>query len=828
MAERVFGLETEYAFGVLGPAGPPLDRKTALSRLMELARTRLPHLPGQHNSGIFLASGGRFYQDSGNHPELTTPEVLNPWDACRYLLAGEHILAGLAAEVAPRDGSGARVLFYRGNVCYSGTQATWACHESYGHGADPAVLPQHLIPHLVSRLIYTGAGGFNNRSFGLEFMLSPRVAHLEREISSDSTHNRGIFHTKNETLSGTGCNRLHILCGESLCSETATWLKMGTTALVVALIEAGLRPGDGVRLGKPLEAMRRFSTDEKGRARAGVAGGKSLTAVEIQRNYLELVEAHAQDAFMPSWAPEVCRRWRDILDRLEQGPGSVAKTLDWAIKRALYQEFARRKGIAWESLPHWNEVLNKLGAALRQKGNAGRDITLAVLAKDSPVAAEVKQLTPMLKDQGLSWDGLGPLLALRQELFELDTRFGQLDSQGIFQALDRSGVLAHHMPGVDNIEHAMAGPPASGRAHLRGECIRRFWGNNGQYTCDWMGVWDHQRRRYLDLSDPFAAEERWQDLPPDVGFQAAHLQTQFRDLLDQVLTLYNRGHYEAAYEMLSTLQRFRTRLDPRQQADYNRYLSWVQTRRGFLDGPATLEQIARPEPLTIDAINDLVCLYRFQGLAPVPAIHDWLRRGEELLAQNPDQVSDNVLTFLGHVGYTRLHQGRPRQALAALEAACHPDRRQVTHARIVSRTLADLAEAHRMLGKRQSAHRYLDEAESIQVSQQFEGDLADFTLTYRAKLETEPDRALTWLEKAKAIQLRLRNYPGEARSLLLEARLVADAEMAEVRRTRFLELAVQRPALAQCQMVACILNHWEAWVEGGLSPEGHEDFFWCL
>ena len=116
---------------------------------------------------------------------------------------------------------------------------------------------------------------------GVEFILSPRVPHMVREVSNDSTGNRGIFHTKDESLCGKGYHRLHLLCGESLCSETATWLKVGTTALVVALIEAGLRPGDAVALQSPLEAMRSFASDTVCKAIVESASGKDLTAIMI-------------------------------------------------------------------------------------------------------------------------------------------------------------------------------------------------------------------------------------------------------------------------------------------------------------------------------------------------------------------------------------------------------------------------------------------------------------------------------------------------------------------------------------------------------------------
>ena len=87
MAERIFGLETEYAFAALGPRGERIPSEPVLNRFMELAK-ELPHLGGKDSGGIFLENGSRFYIDTGYHPELATAEVANPWDACRYVLAG--------------------------------------------------------------------------------------------------------------------------------------------------------------------------------------------------------------------------------------------------------------------------------------------------------------------------------------------------------------------------------------------------------------------------------------------------------------------------------------------------------------------------------------------------------------------------------------------------------------------------------------------------------------------------------------------------------------------------------------------------------------------
>jgi hypothetical protein len=133
-----------------------------------------------------------------------------------------------------------------------------------------------------------------------------------------------------------------------------------------------------------------------------------------------------------------------------------------------------------------------------------------VCGPESPIAGEVKRLTPFIREKGLTWDGVRSFLALRRELCELDLRFGQLGT-GIFATLDQQGILTHRLSGIDNIEQAVINPPVGGRAKLRGTWVQRLAGNRTRYVCDWQGVWDEQEGRVLDLSDPFATEEQWRD-----------------------------------------------------------------------------------------------------------------------------------------------------------------------------------------------------------------------------------------------------------------------------------------------------------------------------
>jgi len=209
--------------------------------------------------------------------------------------------------------------------------------------------------------------------------------------------------------------------------------------------------------------MRQFVLDPACKATARMESGEELTAISIQRQYLGLAEAHARDSFMPPWAEEVCRQWRAILDRLEQGaPESVAGILDWAMKYASTgTTCVGRVG---------------LGCGTPAAGDAAHRGVAAGTVRDR-----------------------NPLRSTRREGHLLPTR--------------TRGVLQHQFPGVDNIEHAMHNPPAIGRANLRGRVIQRLHGQDGRYACDWTGVWDLKEATMLDLSDPFEAAEHWKAAP---------------------------------------------------------------------------------------------------------------------------------------------------------------------------------------------------------------------------------------------------------------------------------------------------------------------------
>ena len=227
-----------------------------------------------------------------------------------------------------------------------------------------------------------------------------------------------------------------MLCGESLCSETATFLKVGATALVVALADAGLAPGSGVQLADPLAALQSVAGDvtcKKPLHRRR----EELTAIAIQRHYLEQAEAQ--------WATEFCRVGGGGLPplargarRLEDAPGSVGQTLDWGIKRALYTDHARSLGIGWSHLPFLNQVLDQFVPALCAENGRGNALSLeTAIATAKRMPRRLAGIQPLLRAHGVRWEDLRTLLNCRGQFFEIDTRFGQLGPKGIFHTLDQ-------------------------------------------------------------------------------------------------------------------------------------------------------------------------------------------------------------------------------------------------------------------------------------------------------------------------------------------------------------------------------------------------------
>jgi len=823
MLDRMMGLETEMGFSVPGLG---LDRRiAALDRIMNLARKRHAHMNGLHGSGMFLGNGSRFYIDTGGHPEICTPEVDTPWELARYIAADDEILYRLSAEAIAVERLG-DVLFYKCHVDYTDL-ATWGCHENFGHKASKSALPAQIIPHLASRICFSGAGGMNPHSQGIEFCLSPRVWHLDGPSSNNSTGSRAIYHYKDESLSGHGWSRLHVICGESVMSHRAMCLKAGSTALVVALVEGGLRPGDKVQLASALDAMRRFNADPTGRATAPLARGGEATALQIQRHYLEFAEAHLGHHSMPAWAPALCRLWRETLDMLERGPEAADLTLDWAIKHSLYNERARRRGLTPEQLACWNEALAGMKAVWDDGEGILKPFTAALLlASDGPFREKARKQAPRLRERGLSWDDVENVLQLRAELCELETRFSQLGPKGIFNALDAAGHLRHALPEITpaGIEAAITEPPARGRAGVRGRLIMQFRGQ-ARYAADWSCICDSTGRR-IDLSDPHVNGAPDWTPSPNEWIASVNL---FDRELSALECHSRRGEFDLAHEQAGVIAPM---LPPSHHtADRLRLITAeVQARRGFhAEAVAALDQFCARHGTDLVLANIYVTVHRFNGLVPRPGpLEAWLRKVDEFCAS---ERNDGIVTslrpgFQGHRGALLLHTGRLDEARAVLEE-CSGFRTMVNpHSFVSARNLCDLAEVYRRLGDPAAAHRALDFAQQTQTRLHLEGDYAELNLPRRAKLAADRRAAKSLLSQARLIQRRLRHRAGMAKTMLLQARLFPSIWHNQRRKRILLDWQRTLPTLRDCPLMARIMANWDQWVSGH-TPAG-EDFYWGL
>lgn len=473
-ATRIFGIETEYAFAVLGSNSRRLDPERSVDMLMRKVRDLVPHLNCGYDKDVFTANGSRVYLDVGLHPEVATPECSTPEEAVLFSRAGDNLLARAAQAMESEWNEKAEAVLWKANVDYR-TGSTWASHESYLHYAPQSHFSEQLISHLVTRIIYTGAGGFDNTASSLRFVVSPRVRHLKHEFSNCSTRDRAIFNTRDEPLAASPNRRLHVLAGESLWSEVADYLRIGTTALLIAQIDAGRRPQSGLDLTSPLDALALITGDVGCTAKLGLRPSGCLTAIGIQRRLLEGVENDLGAPYMPPWATAVCERWRAVLDGLEASPSSLVGVLDWPTKLAVLKRQCVSEGIKWTF-----------------SGEKGPEFRLDAPPSDCRTDKSVAET----------------------HLLETDLHFNRLDGRGIFSALDREGSLNHRIVSPDAVERALYAPPSVGRARIRAACVERFAHKGSDISCNWDHIVDHERGIMLHLDDPLLSESNeWIPMP---------------------------------------------------------------------------------------------------------------------------------------------------------------------------------------------------------------------------------------------------------------------------------------------------------------------------
>jgi Pup amidohydrolase len=293
---------------------------------------------------LVLGNGARFYVDHA-HPEYSSPETTRAWDAMTWDLAGDR-LAARAAQLAGQR-LGTEVLLHKNNT--DGKGQSYGTHENY---LVPRSVPfrdlvDGLLPFFVTRQVTCGAGrvGRGRRGEVSGFQISQRADFFENTVGLETTIRRPIVNTRDEPHADDArWRRLHVIPGDANLVPTSSLVRLGSTSLVLRLIEDGLAPR--ITLADPVGDLPRISHDPQLGALLVADGGRRLTALDVQEAYLEAAEEHYggsehAEAGSIAW-------WRRSVDALRAGDGSAARFVEWKAKQALLEGYRERGGLAWD------------------------------------------------------------------------------------------------------------------------------------------------------------------------------------------------------------------------------------------------------------------------------------------------------------------------------------------------------------------------------------------------------------------------------------------------------------------------------------------------
>jgi proteasome accessory factor PafA2 len=302
-------------------------------------------------ANVILTNGARLYVDHA-HPEYSTPECTNPRDIVKWDKAGEQVMLDASRFAATIPGA-APIVLYKNNTDNKG--ASYGAHENYlmRRSTPFSDIVRHLTPFFVSRQVVCGAGrvgiGQDGRDHG--FQVSQRADYFEVEVGLETTLKRPIINTRDEPHADPEkYRRLHVIIGDANLCEVSTYLKVGTTALVLAMIEDRFI-GVDLAVEQPVRALRDVSHDPSLKHLLTLADGRTLTAVQLQMEYLDLAKKYVEDRLgsdADEQTVDVLARWESVLDRLETDPMQCARELDWVAKLRLLNQYRDRDGLAWD------------------------------------------------------------------------------------------------------------------------------------------------------------------------------------------------------------------------------------------------------------------------------------------------------------------------------------------------------------------------------------------------------------------------------------------------------------------------------------------------
>jgi proteasome accessory factor A len=445
---RIFGLENEYGvtctFRGQRRLSPDEVARYLFRRVVSWGRS----------SNVFLRNGARLYLDVGSHPEYATPECDNVVDLVAHDKAGERILEGLLVDADRRlreEGIAGDIYLFKNNTDSAGN--SYGCHENYlvGRHGEFGRLADILIPFLVTRQIICGAGKVLQTPRGAVYCVSQRAEHIWEGVSSATTRSRPIINTRDEPhADAERFRRLHVIVGDSNMSETTMLLKVGSTDLVLRMVEAGVVLRD-MTLDNPIRAIREVSHDMTGRSKVRLANGREMSALEIQWEYLSRAKDFTEKNGIDPITLRVIEMWERALTAIEDGNlDKIAREIDWVTKYQLIERY-----------------------------RAKHDLPLS--------APRVAQL----------------------DLAYHDVHRGR----GLYYLLQRNGAVDRVTSDLKIFE-AKSIPPQTTRAKLRGEFIRRAQERRRDFTVDWVHLkLNDQAQRTVLCKDPFrSVDERVEKL----------------------------------------------------------------------------------------------------------------------------------------------------------------------------------------------------------------------------------------------------------------------------------------------------------------------------
>jgi Pup amidohydrolase len=371
---KVIGTETEYGIAAVGQPdfNPVLSSSMLISSYAgSLRRIRWDYedesplrdargfepVTGRELSdedlglaNVILPNGARYYVDHA-HPEYSTPECLSPRSLVIHDKAGERILERSLAIVAAEIPSSPALAIYKNNS--DGKGNSYGTHENYlvDRATPFGDIVRDLTPFFVSRQIFTGAG-----KLGLEaqwdergkhvFQLTQRADFFETEVGLETTLKRPIINTRDEPHADPErYRRLHVIVGDANLCEVALFLKLGTTSIVLKMIEDGFLPD--FSLVNPVAGIHDVSRDVSLTAQVALTDGRKMTALQLQWEYLELARKYVDREDDTPENREVVERWESVLRGLETDPRTLSAQLDWVAKLRLLEGYRERDGLAW-------------------------------------------------------------------------------------------------------------------------------------------------------------------------------------------------------------------------------------------------------------------------------------------------------------------------------------------------------------------------------------------------------------------------------------------------------------------------------------------------